>query len=681
MRFRRHTIHMIAAIVMLLASLAVPSTVQAQAEYIPALLGIGNLSSVVIGKVLFVLALAANFTAGILIALITWVLTLALTMNGDIVNSPVVQAGFPAVLALANLGFVLGIIVIAISTILRKETYGLKQILWRLVVMAVLVNFGLVIAGSIVNFADKLTLYFIHEIDPSDDFGSFATKIAGAFQPQNFHFVESLKNMNPTTVQELTQAFEIGGENAGRLVQNAIGLFLGFFAMSIVIIVLAVLVVMLIYRYVKIALALVLLPLAWLSWVFPALQNNFSRWWKSFMHQTFFAPIVVFFIWLMLITAEKMGAGSNDPLRKHFEKATAPSDPLFATINNFFSGLFGSVLANILQSFVLVGILMGGIIAANEFGIKLADAAQKGVDGVKGWATGALSRGAWKGGRALYQGTGLQKLGERMSASRVPGVSALGRTMVTLPALGGKDLVSQSTKEFERMETDQIVGSLKGFTGNEKRFAALNVLQKRGDVGKVDTIAGQTLAEFADGKQQLFKDYGQGKLVGDINKTMLSDKAMRDAAKAGDTEALRNATKEYVKKLSREDVVKADLARVFSGEPQFGLTRESFNALAGAIAGAFITDAEYLIPKVLPRLKANELKQYHGLHGEALRRELDRAVRMPEGNEQNEMQNQLAHAEEVYNKAIANNAFAFSEKPVETATQAPQPPTNPPAKT
>src|SRR3989344_3716000 len=84
----------------------------------------------VFGKILFFFGQVASWTAGILIALETWVLTLVLTINGNIVNSPVVQAGFPAVLALANLGFVLGIIVIAISTILRKQTYGLKQILW-----------------------------------------------------------------------------------------------------------------------------------------------------------------------------------------------------------------------------------------------------------------------------------------------------------------------------------------------------------------------------------------------------------------------------------------------------------------------------------------------------------------------------------------------------------------------
>ncbi len=46
-------------------------------------------------------------------------------MNSHIPELPAVQAGFKVTLAVANLGFVLGIIVIAIATILKRESGSL----------------------------------------------------------------------------------------------------------------------------------------------------------------------------------------------------------------------------------------------------------------------------------------------------------------------------------------------------------------------------------------------------------------------------------------------------------------------------------------------------------------------------------------------------------------------------
>ena len=60
----------------------------------------------------------------------------------------------------------LGIIVIALATILRIESYSIKKMLWKLVVMAILVNFGLVIIAPIFGFSNALTQYFLNCFNP-----------------------------------------------------------------------------------------------------------------------------------------------------------------------------------------------------------------------------------------------------------------------------------------------------------------------------------------------------------------------------------------------------------------------------------------------------------------------------------------------------------------------------------
>src|SRR4030042_5966834 len=74
-----------------------------------------------------------------------------------------VHTGWQIVLNFANLGFVLAIIVIAFSTIFRRESYAMKQTLWKLIVAALLVNFSLVIAGAFINVSDIFSDFFLKQ--------------------------------------------------------------------------------------------------------------------------------------------------------------------------------------------------------------------------------------------------------------------------------------------------------------------------------------------------------------------------------------------------------------------------------------------------------------------------------------------------------------------------------------
>ena len=146
----------------------------------------GNLIDIAagaIGKLFFgiswFIALLGSFVIGILI----WVLQIIILAGDGLVNSPAVQTGFPILLSVANLGFVLAVIMIAVATIVRNQSYGIKKFLVNVVIMAVAGNFGLVIAGSILGVSNRVTNYFLSSMTGGSP-TKLASTIAGIVQPQ-----------------------------------------------------------------------------------------------------------------------------------------------------------------------------------------------------------------------------------------------------------------------------------------------------------------------------------------------------------------------------------------------------------------------------------------------------------------------------------------------------------------
>src|SRR3989344_165355 len=90
--------------------------------------------------------------AGMFVTLGGTLVNWSLNLNSQILDSHTVQIGWAISRDLANLGFVLAIILISFITILRIETYDTKKMLIRLISAALLINFSLVIAGVFLDF-------------------------------------------------------------------------------------------------------------------------------------------------------------------------------------------------------------------------------------------------------------------------------------------------------------------------------------------------------------------------------------------------------------------------------------------------------------------------------------------------------------------------------------------------
>lgn len=376
---------------------------------------VGDFAAKAIGAIFQGVIYIIALLAGIFIAIILWFVEIVLAMSGNVANTTLVQTGFSASLSIANLGFVLGIIVVALATILRRETYGIKSILWKLVLMAILVNFALVIANPIIGFSNSLTRYFLSglpgggsglvslnqqtgqgqvDVQGWKGYNNLANGIANLFSPQRLiapeNAASSSQAMNGlgSAINTANQLQTTAGSLSSAVIGGILGLVMAVICLFLMLIILLVFLFMLLVRYIYIAFLLILAPFAWMLWVFPKTSKYFSQWWDNFIRWTFFAPIVMFFMWLIIYTGNQMKWGDN---------------VVAGSTGNTGLGVFGQVFANavlvstvgtVLNSIVIIGLMFGGMYVANKMsitGASVALGAAKGVGKAVGTYAGQRS--------------------------------------------------------------------------------------------------------------------------------------------------------------------------------------------------------------------------------------------------------------------------------------------------
>lgn len=416
-------------------------------------------------------------TAGFFISIAASFITILINLSSTVTSSVLVQEGFKISLSVANLGFVLAIIVMAYGTIFRFQGYGYKQILWKIVIAALLVNFSFIIAGTIIDFNNILGNFFV-----------------GAASPENIHnFADNLANsLSAQKLLSVKQTTSVSGSilNFGAAY---IGLFASvaataIFAVILVIVFFAV-VFMLLLRYLWITFLLVLMPIVWLFWVFPAFSKYWSQWWDKFIKWNFFYPAATFFIYLSILSADRVG---------QIIKSAGSGQAAIAGANAI-TNVGSDMLITFIQMFIQVGILVGGLIAAQSMGIAGASAALQMAGNVKnkimgvagkvagapGVATGRVATGLIpgasgffkKGGAAETLAGGLSRVGFKGAAASLYNVAASRQA-----AVGGiqKD-------ELGKDSDGAILAKFNSFTTDKTRRAALvNEVVKRNLSEKVD---------------------------------------------------------------------------------------------------------------------------------------------------------------------------------------------------
>ncbi len=279
-----------------------------------------------------------------------------------------VTTGWVIVRDLCNMFFVLIILVIAFATILKYENYSVKKLLPKLLIMAVLINFSKTICGLIIDFAQVIMLTFVN-----------------GFSGGGINNLVTLLGVDK--IVSMTQATSNPAITIDSLSLFG-GLLAALFSAIIAFIVVLIMLVILIFRIVMLWIYVILSPIAFLASAFPAGAKYSQQWWSEFSKQVIIGPLLAFFIWLALSTAQVSSTeiSKNAQLDDTF-RSNIPSDVLGAET-------FQTYL-------ITIALLIGGLIVTQQLGGMAGAAAGKGI----GWIrSGALAPAV--GARKLAKNVG-----------------------------------------------------------------------------------------------------------------------------------------------------------------------------------------------------------------------------------------------------------------------------------
>jgi hypothetical protein len=381
-------------------------------------------------------------------------------------NIDTINIGWQTARDLANMLFILFMIIIAFATILRIEGYGIKKLLPKVIIIALLINFSMVFCKIIIDFSNITANFFIQNIKSTLNGKSMTatfvdslnlTKIQLSFADCNAD--ENFNNCSKTYVKPEDQnkydcynlepgnqplidcchtvrennskcatmtATALEAQSAARkdwtgVLNILISGIVGSILLLIAAFTLFAGAIMLLFRILAIWFLVMIVPLVFICYIMPGLQNNWKKWWSTFLNWCIFAPAYSFFIWLAIkICVENA----------NLKLATSVN----STLTQFIGGVGNPFIQNpgeqLLGYAIIIGLLIGGLIVAKSLGIYGANTVMNIATSAKKGATGWLQRQAMRPvtatGSKIGAGTlGLTgrlfggKIGGRMQAKAV----------------------------------------------------------------------------------------------------------------------------------------------------------------------------------------------------------------------------------------------------------------------
>ncbi|MBI3956575.1 MAG: hypothetical protein HY340_01145 [Candidatus Kerfeldbacteria bacterium] len=265
----------------------------------------------------------------------------------DFINARAVTVGWVVLRDIANMMFILVLLVIGFGTAFRIQQYRYTALLRQLILMAVLINFSKTITGFFIDFMQVIMLTFVN---------AFADTAAG----------------NLTTAVGLDKVLSLQNGISGAEVSSlsiATTLLLGVIFIAVTCIVVVLYLVIFLARIIMLWILTILSPVAYLFNTFPSTKQYWGRWWKTFWQYAMIGPVLAFFLWLTLSITQ---AGNSVLLLDSLK----PDAEL--KISEFDSGGAGTVTAaisaigsqaGILSFLIAILLLVFSLKVATELGV------------------------------------------------------------------------------------------------------------------------------------------------------------------------------------------------------------------------------------------------------------------------------------------------------------------------
>ncbi len=445
---------------------------------------------------------AINFVNGYILYPILSMENALLALVGELVNytmqpQPILEAtivlkGWTITRDFANMFFIIILLAIALSFILFPR-FQIKQALPRLLLVALLINFSLPVAGVFIDFANVFTKYFIEQ---TVEGGNLSEIIANKL---NLTEVYALSTTEPSTAVKLDlaqQAFKT--------------LLFGIFFIGLLIFIFFALAIMFLLRTGWLYMLLILLPMVLLISILPAGRSYFSQWSSRFFQWTFFAPIATFFIFLSIATFGEVLIGQTAK-----DTMATVADP---------SGI--NILKEVYNYIIITMLLLGSLVAANALGIKTAGTAMGMIKGGEKMIRGGVTRAGIKAGGSIARGP--KEVG-------LSGLSGLANLTKYAPAfLGGAYATRKLTGAASALKQQKTSSGV--LSDKEKKLAeSMTEAQLMTNI-KAGGFKSHAWAAIA-AKKGMLKERNSDGSVNDEKTTKLTKSVLSHAKKFGDTES------------------------------------------------------------------------------------------------------------------------------------------------
>ena len=374
----------------------------------------GDLFMCIVDSVLYgILKLLAYVLAGI--AIITnWAM-----QPSPITTSGFVQAGWSATRDFANMFFILVLLAIALSYILY-DSYGVKRALPKLLLIALLINFSIPIAGVFLDFANIVTSFFLKQVSNTNGFTDAFAQGLGLTNIFNAD-VLGLEAQNAIAMED----------NQFINILFSIGLMIGM------IFIFSALALMFLIRTGYVSVLLILLPIALVLSAFPPTSKHFSKWMSKFTQWTMFAPAAAFFLYLSMLVITKTKGAEIAVMSGVSVGGGAPV-------------MENNIAFTLLRYIMAWGLMLMSLTVAQSMGITGASTAtamwSKGTKWARGKAYGAGKTMAAAAGRGVKADEKLEKLASGLQKA-LPGWAGGG-----LVASGVRGVASKTKAAMEKQE-------------------------------------------------------------------------------------------------------------------------------------------------------------------------------------------------------------------------------------
>jgi len=368
---------------------------------------------------------------------------LDLSLNiGGISTASIVREGAGIVRDVTNLLFIVAIIIVAFALILRIEPYAskAKEIIPKMIIAALLINFSVVLVTPIIDFSQVITQSFVSAVPGNfSDMISFGGKIYSLWQPNDAWYTKALSAIVATFDQVLNL-----------FMANAVLLVLIFTIIAGAI--------FMIIRVIYLWILLIFSPITWLLWALPSTKQYWDKWWSEFMSWTFFAPIYTFMLYLVIRLIQLDVIGTELQIGANTTGLDASTTVFFANPTIIF------------QYVAIVGMSIASLFIAKKTGVYGADGALKlgksMYTGGKGMADRWLAKGTptpldkFKTSNLLNKGAGV--LSDKGWGKTAKGVSFAGRAIDRSPMLLSPTAWSRAWAETKKKSNSTSFGTAQG---------------------------------------------------------------------------------------------------------------------------------------------------------------------------------------------------------------------------